>query len=70
MSFHTQETDMSSRSPQFGRTGSKEPRPAADNASPEDRNKARSDDINRRQRLSVATRDMNRLAATPKSGQK
>ncbi|HEY4319497.1 MAG TPA: hypothetical protein VGN04_18005 [Herbaspirillum sp.] len=54
---------MSSRSPQFGRTGSKESRPAADDASAEDRSKARIDDINRRQRLGAATRDMNRLAA-------
>jgi hypothetical protein len=58
---------MSSRSPQFGRTGSKEPRPAANGASAEDRTKARNDDINRRQRLGVATRDMNRLAASNKS---
>jgi hypothetical protein len=54
---------MSSRSPQFGRTGSKEPRPAAGDASAEDRSKARNDDINRRQRLGAATRDMNRLAS-------
>lgn len=53
---------MSSRSPQFGRTGSKDPRPAASDASTEDRNKARSDDLHRRQRLGAATRDMNRLA--------
>ena len=58
---------MSSRSPQFGRTGSKEPRPAANNASADDRTKARNDDLNRRQRLGAATRDMNRLAASNKS---
>ena len=61
---------MSSRSPQFGRTGSKEPRPAASNASNEDRTKARNDDTNRRQRLGVATRDMNRLTDPNKSQDK
>jgi hypothetical protein len=70
METHFQETDMSSRSPQFGRTGSKEPRPAASDASAEDRSKARNDDVNRRQRLGVATRDMNRLAETNKSNGK
>ncbi|MDB5992661.1 MAG: hypothetical protein JWQ10_4064 [Herbaspirillum sp.] len=58
---------MSSRSPQFGRTGAKEPRPAANNASAEERSKARNEDANRRQRLGMATRDMNRLAALNKS---
>ena len=61
---------MSSRSPQFGRTGSKEPRPIADDASTEDRNKARHDDLNRRQRLGAATRDMTRLAGSTKSQEK
>lgn len=61
---------MSSRSPQFGRTGSKEPRPIADDASAEDRSKARNDDLNRRQRLGAATRDMNRLAGSNKSHEK
>jgi hypothetical protein len=58
---------MSSRSPQFGRTGAKEPRPVANNASAEERSKARNEDANRRQRLGMATRDMSRLAASNKS---
>jgi hypothetical protein len=38
---------MSTRSPQFGRAGSRERRPAAEDASTEERAKTRNDDINR-----------------------
>lgn len=58
---------MSTRSPQFGRAGSRERRPAAADATLEDRNKERSDDVNRRQRLGSAMRSMNRQPGTDKS---
>ncbi len=61
---------MSTRSPQFGRAGSRERRPAAEDASTGDRAKARNDDANRRQRLGAAMRDMNRPAASDKSQDK
>jgi hypothetical protein len=61
---------MSTRSPQFGRAGSRERRPAAEDASTEERAKTRNDDINRRQRLGAAMRDMNRSGGPAKSNDK
>ncbi|MDB5777470.1 MAG: hypothetical protein JWP38_3603 [Herbaspirillum sp.] len=59
---------MSTRSPQFGRAGSKGRHASAEEANINDhRAKPRSDDVNRRQRLSMVMRDMNRLSAHNKT---
>jgi hypothetical protein len=66
-----QEIDMSTRSPQFGRAGSKDRRASAEAENIDDRRtRIRADDVNRRQRLSMAMRDMNRLSATHKPQEK